>query len=232
MSNADGPLIVTLDGPAGGGKSSVSRALAKRLGVSFLDTGAMYRAIAVRCIDEGVDMAADPAGVVELAKRTSLRFDWSTDPPDVYADDRNVTKRIRDTDASTAASRLGVFGPVRHVLVDAQRRIGRERKRLVSEGRDQGSVVFPGAQVKFYLDAVPSVRAARRVRQLAEAGIETDEQTVLAELIERDDRDASRADGPLVCPADAVRVDTSHLTEQEVIDLLERLVRERTGLRA
>ena len=232
MSNADEDLIVTLDGPAGGGKSSVSRALAKRLGVSFLDTGAMYRAIAVRCVDRGIDMAADPVGVVELAQRTSIRFDWSTDPPDVYADDVNVTSRIRDSDASAGASVLGALGPVRQVLVDAQRRIGRERKRLVSEGRDQGSVVFPGAQVKFYLDAAPAVRAARRARQLAEAGAEVDEQVVLADIIERDDRDASRADGPLVCPTDAVRVDTSDMTEQEVTDLLERLVRDRTGMRA
>ena len=230
MDREDRPLVVTLDGPAGTGKSSVARALASRLGVAFLDTGAMYRAMAVRCLDEGIDPALDADAVAELAQRASLQFDWATDPPELYADGHNVTERIRDADASTAASQVAVFPPVRQALVDAQRRIGQERRQLVSEGRDQGSVVFPDADVKFYLDAVPWVRADRRLRQLRQAGKDVDEQEILDEIVERDSRDAGRTCGPLVCPDDAVRIDTSDLTEQEVVDLLERFVRERTGL--
>ena len=225
MSNEDRPVIVTLDGPAGSGKSSVARALARRLGWAFLDTGAMYRAIAVCCRDAGIDLAG--AGASALARRVSLRFDWSTDPPALYADGRDVTQRIRDADVATAASRVAVLGPVRQVLVDAQRRIGWERRRLVTEGRDQGSVVFPDAQVKFYLDASPQIRAQRRLAQLRQAEVEADEQALLAEIGARDRRDATRTDGPLVCPADAIRVDTSDLTEAQVVDLLERHVRQK-----
>jgi len=232
MSSQDRPLVVTLDGPAGTGKSSVARCLASRLAVAFLDTGAMYRAIGVRCLDQGIDPALDADAVVELAQRAALRFDWATDPPELYADGHNVTRRIRDADASTAASQVAVFPPVRQAMVDAQRRIGQEQGQLVSEGRDQGSVVFPDADVKFYLDAAAWVRARRRLRQLREAGIDVDEQTILDDIAERDDRDAGRDCGPLVCPDDALRIDTSDLTELDVVDLLERLVRERTGLQA
>jgi cytidylate kinase len=227
MPQQETPLIVTLDGPAGSGKSSVARALARRLGLAFLDTGAMYRAIAVRCLDTGIDIAADEPGAIAMAQRVSLRFDWSTDPPSLYADGQELSIRIRQPDAASAASQIAVFGPVRQVLVESQRRIGREHPRLVTEGRDQGSVVFPNAQVKFYLDAAPPVRARRRVKQMQQAGIEADEAKILAQIIERDQRDASRADGPLVCPQNAIRVDTSELTEDQVIDLLKHHVEQR-----
>ena len=227
MSNDSRPLIVTLDGPAGSGKSSVAQELAKRLGVAFLDTGAMYRALGVRCLDEGIDLEGDGAAATAMTRQVTLRFDWATDPPALYADGHDVTRRIRDADAATAASRIAVLGPVRQVLVEAQRAIGRRQRRLVTEGRDQGSVVFPDAQVKFYLDAAAPVRARRRVLQMRAAGIEADEQKLLAEIIERDRRDASRADGPLTCPADALRVDTSDLTQDQVVDLLERHVGQR-----
>jgi cytidylate kinase len=120
---------------------------------------------------------------------------------------------------------------VRKVLVLAQREVGREHPRLVTEGRDQGSVVFPNADVKFYLDAKPQVRAKRRTLEMAEKGEQVKEDDVLAAIIRRDERDMARDDGPLTCPADAIRVDTSDLTREEVVTKLESLVREKTGSR-
>jgi len=220
-------LIITVDGPAGSGKSSVARALAKRLDLQLLDTGAMYRGIAVACLDRGIDPSADESATIELARCMAIRFDWTVDPPRLYVDDQDVAERIRDEDVGSAASKLAVIGEVRNVLVHQQQQIAREQGRVVSEGRDQGSVAFPDAHVKFYLDATPEKRAHRRVGQLAQLGIIADQPRILADIIERDRRDANRANGPLVCPDDAIRADTSELTERQVIDLLEHHVRRR-----
>jgi cytidylate kinase len=158
-----------------------------------------------------------------------LQFDWSQDPPRLLVNGRDVTDRLRDADVTSGASEIAVMGQVRQVLVEAQRRIGCEHPRLVTEGRDQGSVVFPGAQVKFYLDADPPVRARRRANQMRQAGKEADEQQILEAILIRDQRDRSRCDGPLVCADDALRVDTSDMTLDEVVDYLEQQVRSRTG---
>ncbi len=222
-------MIVTLDGPAGSGKSTVARLLAQRLDVEFLDTGAMYRGITAVCLDAGCDPAVDAAGAVKIARQVQLHFDWKTDPPRLFAGGRDLTDRLRDPDVTTRVSPLAALGPVRQVLVDAQRRIGRAHPRLVTEGRDQGSVVFPQAQAKFYLDAAPQVRARRRAEQLRQAGRVADEAQILQQILERDDRDAHRADGPLICPPDAMRLDTSDLTLPQVVERLEQLVRQRVG---
>lgn len=226
-------LIVTLDGPAGSGKSSTAKRLARRLGVAFLDTGAMYRALAALCIDLGVDVERDSQRVIEVAEGSRFYFDWGEDPPRVHVvyggRDYDVTGRLRDADVTHGASVVAVLGPVRRVMVRQQQEIGREIGRLVSEGRDQGTVVFPDAQVKFYLDARPEIRARRRALELRAAGKEADERQILQEILQRDRRDSTRAEGPLVCPPDAIRIDTSDLSLEEVVDLLERLVRERVG---
>jgi len=220
-------LIVTLDGPAGSGKSSVARKLAARLGVDFLDTGAMYRGITAAALDAGLDPESDPAAVAELARTHPLTFDWQTDPPRLLMDGRDVTDRLRDDDVAAAVSEVAAIADVRAVLVDAQRRIGDEHPRLVTEGRDQGSVVFPQAEAKYYLDAAPEVRARRRADQLREAGRSVDEAKILEQIRSRDHRDSTRPDAPLTCPDDAERIDTSGLSLDEVLDLLEKLVRER-----
>jgi len=217
-------LIVTLDGPAGSGKSTVARRLARRLGVEFLDTGAMYRGIAALCIENGVEPGDEPDTVVELAQATALRFDWQTDPPRLYAGEHDVTDRLRDHDVTSRVSDVAAIAGVRDVLVNEQQHIGDEHPRLVTEGRDQGSVVFPEATVKFFLEASPEVRAERRYQQLKDAGKEADKQDILDNIISRDHKDASRKDGPLICPDDAHRIDTSEMSLGQVVELLETMV--------
>ncbi len=222
------PLIITLDGPAGSGKSTVSRRLAEQLGLEFLDTGAMYRGIAAACLDLGID-SADTQAVAELAGHCRIEFNWQAEPPNLLINGRDVTDRLRDADVSAAVSDVAAIGAVRDVLVQEQRRIGTLHPRLVTEGRDQGSVVFPGAQVKFFLDADPAVRARRRADQIRQSGRDADEAEILRKILTRDERDASRKDGPLIKPDDAEVVDTSDLTLDQVLALLEQRVRERVG---
>jgi cytidylate kinase len=223
VSGRDG-VIVTIDGPAGTGKSTVANLLAERLGLEMLDTGAMYRAAAVVALDEGVPADDGPALAARIAEE-GLRFDWSARPPRILLGDRDLTERIRDADVNRAVSVVARQAALRAAMVDAQRAIGQAHPRLVTEGRDQGSVVFPAAAVRFYLDAHPEVRARRRVEQMRAQGRPADYEAVLRAIVERDYLDETRSDGPLICPEGAQRVDTSGLTLAGVVDELERRVR-------
>jgi cytidylate kinase len=223
MSVAQG-VVVTMDGPAGTGKSSVAWKLAQRLGLEVLDTGAMYRAAAVVAIDEGVP-ADDGAALAGRIAAEGLAFDWSCRPPRLLLGGRDLTERIRDADVNVVVSVVARQAALRAALVDAQRAIGRAHPRLVTEGRDQGSVVFPDAVARFYLDAHPEVRARRRVEQMRSQGRPADYEAVLRAIQQRDHLDETRSDGPLVCPEGAQRVDTSMLTLDQVVDELERRVR-------
>lgn len=226
----DARLIVTIDGPAGTGKSSTARQLARRLGLAFLDTGAMYRAAALLAIDAKVPLA-DHAEIVRLASEARIHFDWTRDPPAVIAAGSDVTSRIRSAEVTAVVSPISAIPALRALLVKEQRRIGREHPRLVTEGRDQGSVVFPDADVKFYLDAAPDVRASRRADEIEGARgaplSPAERELILRDIIDRDQRDSSRADGPLTRPADAIFVDTSALGLPQVVDRLEREARAR-----
>lgn len=225
---SDQPVIITIDGPAGTGKSTVARLLAKRLGLDFLDTGAMYRAAAAIYLDKGYE----PEQVGELISTVigaDLHFDWSQDPPTILAWDDPMDDRIRDEDVTAEVSRIAALGELRHHMVRKQRIIAAQHPRLVSEGRDQGSVVFPDASVKFYLDAEAAVRAHRRADQLREQGHDVDEPRMLERIVRRDKIDSTRADGPLICPPDAVVVDSSELSIDEVLDAMEREVRTRVA---
>lgn len=217
-------IIITIDGPAGTGKSSVSRQLAQRLGLQFLDTGSMYRAAAAVLLDHGININSH-AEVLREVIAADIRFDWSKDPPAIEAFGVSLGDRIRDKDVSSVVSPLSAVKEIREHMVALQRQFGREHPRLVTEGRDQGSVVFPHAALKFFLTADASVRAARRAKELRDKGFLIDEAQVLQELIERDTRDASRADGPLICPKDALVIDTSAMSFSQVVQRLEDQVR-------
>ncbi|MBL0922764.1 MAG: (d)CMP kinase [Phycisphaerales bacterium] len=219
-----GRLIVTIDGPAGVGKSSVGRALAKSLGLEFLDTGAMYRAATALALDRGVDVS-DASAVAALAREARLHFDWTQDPPALIAFDQPVMGRLRDADVDANVSTVAGLPELRAVMVDLQQSIGQRHPRLVSEGRDQGSVVFPDACVKIYLDATPRSRAERRARQIS--GVDID--AVEADLIERDRRDSERAVAPLRQPPDAEPVETSAMSFDQVVATLAALVRAKVG---
>lgn len=222
----DKPIIVTIDGPAGTGKSSVARLLAGRLGLDFLDTGAMYRAAAVVAIERGLGVG-QPEALVAAVVEADLHFDWSADPPDILAFGESVADRIRAGDVTAVVSPIAGIAALRQHMVRKQRLIASQHPRLVTEGRDQGSVVFPGAPVKFYLDADPVIRARRRADQLREHGLHGDADALLSEINERDRSDSSRSEGPLIKPADAIVVDTTSLSLEGVVAALERLVLER-----
>jgi cytidylate kinase len=218
------PLIVTIDGPAGTGKSSVARQLANRLGLEFLDTGAMYRAATAAAIDGDIPLD-DEAAVAQLALEAEIHFDWRADPPVLIAFGEPYVDRLRDGDVNRAVSPVSGLPALREVLVRRQRLIGQQHPLLVTEGRDQGSVVFPDAGVKFYLDASPRVRAQRRAKQMYTTPSEAQIDTIELEIAERDALDTTRAVGPLVVPDGAERIDTSSMELRDVVDLLEASVR-------
>ena len=216
--------VVAVDGPVGSGKSTVARRVAERLGYVYLDTGAMYRAVGVLATEAGVPLT-DEAAVVAVARTASLRFDAAGR---LFAGERDVSDAIRTLAAGEAASLVSALPGVRTLLVEEQRRIGHGSD-IVMEGRDIGTNVFPDAEVKVYLTARPEVRAARRAAELRAKGEEVDDATVLAALEERDARDSTRAVAPLRKAADAVEVDTSDLTLDEVVDAVVAVARRVTA---
>lgn len=209
-------MVIAIDGPAGAGKSSVAKALAERLGFTYLDSGAMYRCVALSCLEAGVD-PDDPVGSAEVASRIEIGLDGS----EVTLDDRDVTSEIRTVEVTEAASRVSVHPEVRVAMVDRQRALI-AAGRYVAEGRDIGTVVSPDSPLKVFLTASATVRAARRA---AEDGIDPAE--VIEKISERDRRDTSREHGTLVVADDAVEIDTSDLDLDQVVDRIAALAAER-----
>jgi cytidylate kinase len=209
-------MIITIDGPAGTGKSTVARAVAETLGYDFLDTGAMYRAIGLEALRRNASLE-DARELAYIARHLKIEFDWAGRPPGVLLNGEPVGQLLRGGEATRAASYVAAVPAVRELLVRQQQQIGRERPDLVTEGRDQGSVVFPDAGLKFYLDASPAERARRRVAQLRRRGEVVDYNEVLSQIVARDTRDSGRAVGPLVVPKDAEVIDTTQLTEEQVV---------------
>ena len=216
--------VVAIDGPTGSGKSTVARRVADQLGYLYLDTGAMYRAVGLLATEAGVRLE-DEAAVVPIAAAAGLRFDGEGR---LFAGDRDVSGLIRSLEMGTAASVVSVLPGVRRLLVERQRTLGWGAD-IVMEGRDIGTNVFPDAEVKVFLTARPEVRAERRAEELCAKGEEVDVDEVLEALIERDRRDSEREVAPLRKAADAVEVDTSALTLNEVVDAVVAVVGEKVG---
>jgi cytidylate kinase len=215
-------MIITIDGPAGSGKSTAARQLALALGIAHLDTGATYRAVTLAALRAGINLA-DEAELLKVARAVDIRLAGEA----VLLGGLDVSAEIRRPDV-TENSRYAAASPaVRAVLVDLQRSIGLQLGSFVTEGRDQGSVVFPDAQFKFYLDASAEVRASRRQAELQAAGLDANYEQVLEAIVVRDGRDKSRAVAPLIKPADAIVIDTSDTTIQQVTDAMLDYVRPR-----
>lgn len=211
-------IIVAIDGPAGAGKSTVAKGVAERMGFLHVDSGAMYRAVALWAVENGID-PGDDHKLVPLAESAEILLTGGR----VTLNGRDVTAEIRQPEVSQAASRVSAIPGVRRELVLKQQEYAAESS-VVMEGRDIGTVVYPRAQVKIYLDASPEVRARRRVEELG-----GDYEQVLRDIRERDDRDATRADSPLRQAEDAIYLDTSALDEEGVILAVLRIVREKTS---
>jgi cytidylate kinase len=212
-------MIVTIDGPAGSGKSTAAQQLAERLGFEVLDTGAMYRAIALRSIELAIDVD-DAERVAEIARAIDIEALGSA----VRADGRDVTAAIRTPAVTSAASKVAAIPDVRTAMVRLQRKAA-ARRNIVSEGRDQGTVVFPDAECKFFLTADADERARRRQLEHAEQGEQISFADLRRQILERDTRDATRATAPLRAAEDAVRIDTSHLSPEETVRKMETIVR-------
>ena len=212
-------MIIAIDGPSGAGKSTLGKMLAKRLGLLYIDTGAMYRAVAWAVLDAGVSVD-DSHRVAEIARES--RIDLAGEPENlrVSINGRDVSDLIRTREIGAAASMISAISDVRRILVARQQELGRSGKGCVLDGRDIGTVVFPDADVKFFLTAAAEARAERRFKEDVLRGIETTYETTLAEILQRDDRDMTRDDSPLTVAEDAVEIDTSDLELSEVLAIL------------
>ncbi len=223
------PFTIAIDGPAGAGKSTIARRVAAALQLTYIDTGAMYRAVAYRALESKLDTTDDRA-MATLAGELPLRLSpLSIDlQQQVWIGDQDVTGSIRTPEVSNLTSQVSALSAVRRVIVEQQRRLGATDPRgVVLEGRDIGSVVFPDAPLKIFLTASPQERARRRVRELEERGMLVDYDQILADQIERDTRDSSRADSPLLATPDAHWLDTDGRSIESVVQEIVGMAVER-----
>jgi cytidylate kinase len=213
-------LIIAIDGPAGAGKSTIASRLARKLGYVNLESGAMYRALALKAIERDISFD-DEAALAELAHNSRIQLEPTLGGNRVQLDGRDVTQRLRETDVSEAASRVSVHPKVREWMVAKQRELG-VNGGVVMEGRDIGTKVFPDADVKIFLDADPVIREQRRQKQQYPRGASA--ESMAAELRERDRRDRTRANSPLEPAPDATVLDSTSFSEDEVLERVEELV--------
>jgi CMP/dCMP kinase len=225
------PFIVAIDGPAGAGKSTVSKVLARRLGFALVDTGAIYRCVALKARREGIAFD-DDAGLGVLLASVRVSFEVVGEDNHVFLDGEDVSQEIRTPENSMAASQVSSRPVVREGLLSLQRRLALQApKGAILEGRDIGTVVFPDADAKFFLEADPDIRARRRFEELFQKGVERALPEVLADQVKRDQDDASRAVAPLKPADDARRVDSTLLPLSEVVRTLEQEILARMARR-
>ena len=215
-------LIVTIDGPAGAGKSTVARALAQRIGFDYLDSGSLYRAATWKAMRDGVDLA-DPEAAARAAREARIEFRQCGAQRRVLCDGNDVTEQIRTPEVTENVRYVADQPAARSALIELQRQYARGRD-LVTEGRDQGTEAFPGADVRFYLDATLEVRADRRLADRRAQGIEADPDRLRAEIQARDRRDTSRPVGRLRCAEGMVRIDSTGLTVEQVVLRMAQVV--------
>jgi CMP/dCMP kinase len=216
--------VITIDGPSGSGKGTISRAVARSLGWALLDSGALYRLVALAARRAQVSLS-DPAALGRLAERFNIRFGSNPSGEEaVWLDGEDVTRAIRTEEAGNDASKVAALPPVRAALLERQRRFALPPG-LVADGRDMGTVVFPEAKVKIFLTASPAERALRRYKQLKEKGVTANLAALSLEIAERDERDSTRSASPLVASADATMLDTTGMSVDDVVERVLRIAR-------
>ncbi|GJL81915.1 MAG: cytidylate kinase [marine bacterium B5-7] len=220
-------VTVAIDGPSGTGKGTISKRLAECHGWGYLDSGALYRVFAILADEEGI-LPTDIDKLNNFAATLNIDFKTDSGGYHVYANGRDMTQLIREEGAGTIASKFAVIPEIRALLMGLQRD-QRRAPGLVADGRDMGTTVFPDALVKIFLDARPEIRAERRYKQLKEKGFDGSLARLREEMAERDDRDANRSVSPMVMAVDAIRVDTSDMSVEEVVARVEEIVNERLG---
>ena len=215
-------FIVAVDGPAGSGKGTVTKKIAQKLDFINLDTGATYRCLALEVLRKGIDLNNEEK-IIELANNIDIKIDSTKEGDIVYLNGEDVTKKIRQENVTKIVSQVSAIIPVRTKMVELQRNLSKGKKVIV-EGRDIGTVVFPNANLKIYLDASSEVRAKRRQKQNEENGITSNYEEVLKQIIQRDNNDKNKKVGALKKADDAVLIDTSEMTIEEVVDTIEKLI--------
>jgi len=222
-------LIIAIDGPVGAGKSSVAKLLARRLGYEYIDSGAMYRAVACEALRQGVDLK-DEAALSSLIDQTTIQFRPEGEETKTYISGRDISQQIRSPQASQASSIISTLQGVRKRLVALQRQMGKGTQvGVVMEGRDIGTVVFPDADIKFFLNSSLEERARRRHRDLLSLGIDIGFLETMKEIEIRDERDRQREWSPMTPAEDSILIDSTHLSIEEVVDLMLERIRLKFG---
>ncbi len=224
---SSGKIIIAIDGPAASGKSTTARLVAKKLGYTYIDSGAMYRAVTLKALENNVP-TTEAQAVAEIAKKADMRFEWKNGHLRFFLDGRDVTEAIRTHQINTHINPVAANTAVRKILVEKQRALGKNGG-VVMDGRDIGSVVFPRAELKIFMEASPEERARRRVIELKQRGINVDYDDVYQEILTRDRADTTRSYGPLVKSPDAISIDTTNLSIEQQVNKIYALAMERLG---